>query len=303
LSLVLGLVGPTASGKSELAVRLARALPGAVEIVSCDAVQVYRGLDIGSGKLPLRLRDGIPHHLLDVLDPEDVCTAGRYASLAAAAIREIQARGALPMVVGGSGLYFRALRSGLFPDPTPRSKEMRERLKRLYAHPRGARRLDHLLVRHDPEAAARIPPKDFVRRIRSLEVALLSGHPISQLWEREAPPLPDADWRVAWLDPLRESDGPRIAARVRRMFEQGLPRETERLENRHGDRWHARRAIGYREILAGLPDPEAAIVAATRRFAKRQRTWFRAEAGLRRHAASAGEAEAAILDQFTAPPP
>ncbi len=300
---VLALVGPTASGKSELAVRLARRFPHPLEIVSCDAVQVYRGLDIGSGKLPPSERGGVPHHLLDVLDPEDPCTAGRYAELAAAAIREIRARGAVPLVVGGSGLYFRALRNGIFPDPTPRSPAMRQRLKRLFARPRGALWLSRLLARLDPAAHARVHPKDIVRRARALEVALLAGAPISRLQKGSRPPLPGARWAVAWLDPPREDDGLRIAARVRRMLQSGLERETGELERRHGARWRARNAIGYREIVAGLPDPEPAIVAATRRYAKRQRTWFRAEPDILRHPGRAGDVEGAILDQFLATTP
>ncbi len=271
-----------------------------MEIVSCDAVQVYRGLDIGSGKLLPDARGGIPHHLLDVFEPEDLCTAGRYAGLAATAIRKIHARGALPLVVGGSGLYFRALRSGIFPDPTPRSPALRRRLKRLLAHPRGSRWLARLLARRDPVAHSRIHPKDIARRTRALEVALLAGVPISQLQEGSRPPLPGAAWSVAWLDPSREGDGPRIAARVQRMFRSGLVQEAEGLESRYGDRWHARNAIGYREIVTGLPDPGAAIIAATRRYAKRQRTWFRAEPDIRRHAGRAEEVERAVLDQFLA---
>ncbi len=300
---VLALVGPNASGKSALAVRLAARLPPPVEIVSCDAIQVYRGLDVGSGKLPPAERGGVPHHLLDTLDPDDACTAGRYAEMAAAAIRDVRRRGALPLVVGGSGLYFRALRDGVFEEPAPRSPELRRRLQRLYRSPAGARRLDAMLARRDPGAAARIHARDLVRRVRALEVVLLAGVPITKLQGENRPPLPDAEWRAAWLDPPRETDRARIAARVRSMFGAGLLEEAAALERRHGDRWRARNAIGYREAIAGLPDAEAAIVAASRRYARRQRAWFRAERNVQRHAGDARDVEDAVLAQFLTAPP
>ncbi len=313
--IVLALVGPTASGKSNLAVRLARRLPFPVEIVSCDAFQVYRGLDIGSGKPPFAARGGLRHHLFDTLEPDDPCTAGRYAELAAAAIRGIANRGAIPLVVGGSGLYFRALRDGIFSGPglDPR---LRERLQSLYRRPAGGRWLSRLLARLDPESHRRIHGNDQVRRVRALEVAIASGEPISRLREERRPPLPGACWRVAGLDLPRPELDVLITARVRGMFDSGLVEEVRGLRDRFGDRWPGRFAIGYREVLTALVEAsdaseverslaasEARIVSATRRYARRQRTWFRAEREVRWYPGG-GEDSAvleSVLRQFAAP--
>lgn len=289
---MLALVGPTASGKSALAVRVAASLPFPVEIVSCDAFQIYRELDIGSGKPAPATRARLPHHLFDVLDPDDPCTAGRYADLAAAAVRDIWRRGAVPLVVGGSGLYFRALRDGIFegPDPDPR---LRARLDAIYRRPGGPRWLELLLRRLDPDAHRRIHPHDRVRRVRALEVALAAGEPISRLQATRRPPLGETSWRIAGLDPPRDLLDGRIRARVAAMFETGLVAEARGLRGRYAGSWPGRLAIGYREVLAALagaggPDEVAArledararAVIATRRYAKRQLTWFRAERGI-----------------------
>ena len=325
---VLALVGPTASGKSEAAVRLAFDLPFPVEIVSCDAFQIYRGLTIGAGVLPATERRGVPHHLLGVLAPDDPATAGRYADLAAARLREIRRRGATPLVVGGSGLYFRALREGLFAGPRP-EPELRQRLARISSRRRGGLWLGRLLARLDPEAHRRIHPGDRVRRARALEVALLAGSPISEMRRDRRPPLPEARWRIVGLDPPREVLAARIARRVRAMFASGLVEEAAALERRFGDRWPGRGAIGYREVLAALAEPpsddraaaepapeavpeplrdrlrraESQIVTATRRYAKRQRTWFRAERGVvwLREDPEAPSFRSALLAAFTAP--
>ena len=291
--LVLALVGPTASGKSDLALAVADALPFAVEIVSCDAFQVYRELDIGSGKPSPKMQARRPHHLLDTLEPDDPCTAGRYAGLAASAVREIWRRGAVPLVVGGSGLYFRAIRDGIFegPDPDPR---LRRRLDAIYARPSGARWMERLLARIDPEVHRRVHPNDRVRRVRALEVALAAGEPISRLQATRRPLLPEGRWRVAGLDPARDVLEERIVRRVRGMFAAGLVEEVRGLRDRHPDAWPGRLAIGYREVLAVLAeDParadlanrlvaaEERVVIATRQYAKRQMTWFRAERAVR----------------------
>jgi tRNA dimethylallyltransferase len=304
--LVLALVGPTASGKSDLALAAAEALPFSVEIVSCDAFQIYRELDIGSGKPSPAMRARRPHHLLDALDPGDPGTAGRYANLAASAVRDIWRRGAVPLVVGGSGLYFRALRDGIFegPDPDPR---LRARLEAIYRRPRGPRRLEGLLARLDPEAHRRVHPNDRVRRIRALEVALAAGEPISRLQATRRPLLPEARWRVAGLDPARDELEERIVRRVRGMFVAGLAEEVRGLRDRHPGAWPGRFAIGYREVLAALaedPAPadlaprlravEERVVIATRRYAKRQMTWFRAEREVRWVRGAAGDP--AVLD-------
>ena len=324
---VLALVGPTAAGKSEAAVRLALDLPFPVEIVSCDAFQIYRGLAIGAGVLPGEARRGVPHHLLGVLDPDDPATAGRYADLASAAIRDLRRRGATPLVVGGSGLYFRALRDGLFAGPRP-EPELRRRLARIASRRRGDLWLARLLARLDPETHRALHPSDRVRRARALEVALLAGRPLSALRRARRPPLPEAAWRIVALDPPREALDARIVRRVRAMFAAGLVQEAAALERRFGDRWPGRGAIGYREVLAALaapagsgtpgdptdspaPEPladrlrraESQIVTATRRYAKRQRTWFRAERGVTwfRADPDSPSFRAGLLAAFTAP--
>lgn len=290
--LVLALVGPTAAGKSDLALEVADALPFPVEIVSCDAFQVYRELDIGSGKPSPDMQARRPHHLLDVLEPDDPCTAGRYAELAASAVRDVWRRGAVPLVVGGSGLYFRALRDGIFegPEPDPR---LRARLDAIYRRPSGPRWMGRLLARIDPAAHRRVHPNDRVRRVRALEVALAAGEPISRLQATRRPPLPEARWRVAGLDPPRGLLESRIVRRVRGMFAAGLVEEVRGLRDRYPGEWPGRLAIGYREVLAMLaedPEPgdlaerpgavEERVVIATRRYAKRQLTWFCAERGV-----------------------
>lgn len=309
---VLALVGPTASGKSDLAVRLALDLPFPVEVVSCDAFQIYRGLEIGAGAPSGEARRAVPHHLVGVLEPDDPATAGRYAGLAARAVRAAWARGAVPLVVGGSGLYFRALREGLFSGPAP-DPALRLRLDRLFDRPRGAVRLRRLLARLDPAAHGAIHENDRVRLARALEVALLAGEPISALRAAREVPLPEARWSVAGLDPGSEALDRRIARRVRGMFASGLAGEAAAMEERFGEKWPGRSAIGYREALAALagdPAPEdlparieeaeALTVIATRRYAKRQRTWFRAEPGVRwqRGDPDAPETAAAIRAEF-----
>ena len=285
-------MGPTASGKSDLALQVADSLPFPLEIVSCDAFQIYRELDIGSGKPSPELRARRPHQLLDALDPDDPCTAGRYADLAAAAVRDIWRRGAVPLVVGGSGLYFRALRDGIFEGPVP-DPRLRERLDAIYRRPGGPRWMERLLSRIDPEVHRRVHPNDRVRRIRALEVALAAGEPISHLQATRRPPLPEACWRIAGLDPPRGVVEERIVRRVQGMFAAGLVEEVRRLRDRYPGEWPGRLAIGYREVLGVLAedsDPhdlaellraaEERVVIATRRYAKRQLTWFRAERGV-----------------------
>ncbi len=282
---VLAIVGPTASGKTGLAVRVAERLSFPIEIVSCDAFQIYRGLEIGAGQPAREELAAVRHHLVGVLEPDDPASAGRFAGLAAEAIAGIRRRGAIPLVVGGSGLYFRALRDGVFDGPAV-DLGLRARLRRLDRHPRGRRRLDRMLARRDPDADRRIHRNDRVRRLRALEVALLAGEPISSLRTRRSPPLDRAHWTVVALDPPRDQLATRIAVRVRAMFAAGFVEEALRLHELHGDSWPGRRAIGYREILdertsAGeretTDDLRARVRNATRRYARRQRTWFRAE--------------------------
>jgi tRNA dimethylallyltransferase len=277
---VLAIVGATATGKSALAMALAEELPG--EIVNADALQVYRGFDVGTAKPGPAERARVPHHLIDILDPSERWSAGEFARRARQAIDEIRDRGRNPVVVGGSGLYLRALFEGISPvppgDPEVRS-ELRERLAREGLEPLAAE-----LARADPETAERLAPGDTQRVLRALEVVRASGRTLSS-WIAEQPfgiqriavlrlglTLP----RVLLYD--------RIAERVVRMVEEGWVEEVARLLARGLDPGlPAFQAIGYRQIVRhlnaewSLDDAIADTVKATRRFAKRQETWFRRE--------------------------
>lgn len=280
---IVAIVGPTASGKSDLAIQAARRFAG--EIVSCDSVQVYRGLDIGSGKPSFEDRREIRHHLIDILDLDEEMNAGVFASLAAAAIEDITGRGLLPIVTGGTGLYLTALLKGLFEhggaDP-----EVRARLEAL-AERRGPARLHRLLVKLDPAYAAKTQPSDQVRIVRALEVRFTLGRPFSDA-QQERKPAFIGDALVIGLDPGREELRQRVAARVAGMFEAGLVDETRRALARAaagGFKPRALGAIGYREVAARLTGEGLAahgegevlrdIVIATMQYAKRQMTYFR----------------------------
>jgi tRNA dimethylallyltransferase len=298
---LVAIVGPTASGKTSLALRLARERSG--EIVSCDSLQVYRGLDIGSAKATGEERAGIEHHLLDVADPGEVFSAADYARLARAALDGIRTRGRLPIVAGGTGLYLRALLVGLFAGP-PRDEALRRRLEAL-ADRFGDPRLHRLLGRVDPVAAARISPRDRLRVVRALEVYRATGRPLSDHQRQGAEPLRGYAPLVVGLDPGRAALRAAIEARTRRMLAQGLIDEVKRLLSVGTDpRARPLQAIGYRQALAVLRGEmtvqaaETAIVTTTLRFAKRQMTWFRHQADVRwfPHAEMALEAIKAWLD-------
>lgn len=272
------MAGPTAAGKSALALRLARERGG--EIVSCDSLQVYRGLDVGSAKPTAEERRSVPHHLVDVVDPDGDFSAADYARLARAALREIASRGALPIVVGGTGLYLRALLHGLFEGP-PRDDTLRGRLEGL-ATRFGDARLHRLLARVDPEAAARIAPRDRVRVVRALEVYRLTRRRLSEHHRTAPTALAGFSLRVLVLDPPREALRAAVERRTREMLERGLLAEVAGLlAAGHAPELRPLRAIGYRQaidVLAGRCTPEQAqrdIVTASMRYAKRQRTWFR----------------------------
>lgn len=275
---LLAIVGPTASGKSELALRLAREHEG--EIVSCDSLQVYRGLDIGSAKATAEERREIPHHLLDVVDPGEPFSAADYARLGRRALAGVAERGRLAIVAGGTGLYLRALVEGLFEGPA-RDEGLRDRLDGL-ADRFGTERLHRVLRRVDPAAAARIPPQDRVRVVRALEVLRATGRPISAHHAAPTARLEGFDVMTVGLGPQREELRRRVESRTAHMFERGLLEEVRGLLGRgYEPAMRPLRAIGYRQAVAvvrGEMDPESArrdIVTETMRYAKRQMTWFR----------------------------
>lgn len=274
---MLAIVGPTASGKSAVALAVAEAC--GAEIVSCDSMQVYRGLDIGTAKPTAAERTRVPHHLIDVAEPDEPFSAARYAALADRAIAEIAARGRPVIVVGGTGLYLRALRWGLVDAP-PRDDALRAQLYAEEAARPGA--LHARLAAVDPEAAGRLAPRDLVRVVRALEVHALTGRPISAHHAAHAP-RERHPMQVFVLDPPRDVLDRRIAARTDEMLAAGWVDETRRLAARYGRAVAPLGAVGYREILMFLEGALAeaelrpAIVRATRHYARRQRTWFRKE--------------------------
>lgn len=275
---VVVIAGATATGKTALAVRLARALDG--ELVGADSVQVYRGLDIGSGKpLPAEL-GGVPHHLLDVASPGDEIDAARFAALADRAIEQIAARGRLSIVVGGTGLWIRALVSGLVPTP-PVDPALRARLLD-EARVLGAPALHARLRAIDPEVAARIHENDLVRITRALEIVEQTGARPSALRAAHRTEAPRYEALVAVVEVEEPERTRRIEARVRAMLAAGWIEETQRIVAQHGAGVRALHSVGYREVVAalasGAPIDEAALAAAivrtTRVYARRQRTWW-----------------------------
>ncbi len=281
---LLAILGPTAAGKSALAVTLAVRLGG--EVVNYDSVQVYRGFDVGTGKVPRNERLGIPHHLLDLAEPEEDFTAGDFRRHAEAALAGVRLRGGLPILVGGTGLYLRALLLGLFEGP-PRSETLRERLRAL-ARRRSREFLHRLLARLDPSAAARIHFRDTQKIIRAVEVCVLARRPVSALQAQGRSGLRDFRVIKIGLAPERVALAERINSRVTRMFEGGLLEETRMALKSARDprRVKPLGALGYRQACAvlqnemSLQEAIGSTQAATRQYAKRQMTWFRRESGV-----------------------
>lgn len=275
-------LGPTGSGKSELAIWIAQAVGG--EIVNCDSLQVYRGFDIGTAKVPLAERQGIPHHLIDVIDPAQLFTAGDYARLAEAALREIAGRGRIPVVAGGTGFYLRALLDGLSPGPS-RDEMLRKRLELREENRPGS--LHRILQRLDPTAAGRIHPNDKNKTMRAVEVRLIEGRPLSALFERGRAPLTGFRPIKLGLDPPRELLNARLNARTQALFERGLVDEVRQLLAA-GISSGAKpfESLGYKQALQvvegslGLEQALESTRLETRQYAKRQLTWFRKEQGV-----------------------
>jgi len=281
---LIAVLGPTATGKSALGIAIAERFNG--EIINCDSTAVYRGFDIGTDKVPPHERRGIPHHLIDIADPNEEYTAAEFARDAAAAIADIHCRGKLPILVGGTGFYYRALTRGLFPGPG-KDAELRRRLERI-AERKGVERLHRMLARVDPASAARIQPRDLKRLVRALEVYFQTGKPLTAHFENTVSPL-SKDVQVgavalrmpaAWL-------ADRLAARVDAQFESGLLDEIRMLlasgvppDARPFGGLVYRQAI---EHLRGMRDEAATrnlIAQENRRYARRQLIWFRKEPNL-----------------------
>ena len=277
-------LGPTASGKSALSLALAERLSG--EIVNCDSTAVYRGLDIGTDKPSVAARRGIPHHLIDIAEPTETYTAARYAADAARAVRDIAARGRVPIVAGGTGLYYRALTRGLFPGPA-RDEDVRARLHAIAAR-RGPERLHRWLSRVDPASGQRIQPRDTKRMVRALEVYLLTGRPLTNHFDATEKPLPEFEAVPIALAPDRAVIAGRVARRVDQQFETGIVAEIEGLLAAGVPRdAHAFSGLVYRQVLEmldGVRDEAATralIVQENLRYARRQLIWFRKEPNLR----------------------
>jgi tRNA dimethylallyltransferase len=277
--LLVGVLGPTASGKTALSLAIAERFQG--EIVNCDSVAMYRGFDIGTAKPTAAERARTPHHLIDCVEPSGYMTAGEYARLARQVIEEINAQGHLAIVVGGTGLYLRALLEGLFPGPQ-RSEELRERL-RDRASSRGSIYLHRILSRLDRAAAERIHANDVPKLVRAVEVCLASRHKMTDLWQQGRDALRGFRILRIGLDPDRQALYERINQRAREMFEVGLVEETQRLVDQYGDRAGALGSLGYKQamqLLRGEVTQDQAIQAAQqahRNYAKGQMTWFRRE--------------------------
>ncbi len=265
-------LGPTGAGKSDLALSLAQKYSG--EIVNCDSLQLYRYLDIGTAKVPPGERRGIEHHLIDVLDPDQVFNAADYSRLARPVLASISSRNRLPIVVGGTGFYLRALLDGLSPAPQ-RDEALRARLMERLP------KLHRILNRLDPRAAARIHPNDSNKLIRAVEICLLSRRPLESTFAQAGEGLEGYIPLKIGLDPPRAALVEKLNTRCEQMFQSGLPEELARVRMMgFPDTSKAFESIGYREALLHLTDVLDRTQAisqtqvSTRQYAKRQRTWF-----------------------------
>jgi tRNA dimethylallyltransferase len=285
--LAILILGPTGSGKTALSLALGEQAnldgkPGG-EIVSCDSVAVYRGMDLGSAKPSVEEQRRLPHHLIDVANPDQPFTAGEYSRQARQAMHAIAARGHMPIVTGGTGLYLRALTMGLFAGP-PRQQAIRDRLMR-GLQGKSSNWLHRMLIRLDPVSAERIHPNDAPKLIRALEVCFTAGQPLSQAFESGRDPLTGFRLLRIGLNPPRQALYDRLNQRAIAMFQAGLVEETRNLLAQY-DRVKALDSLGYRQALAAidgtLSESEAIAQAQQghRNYAKRQLTWFRREPGV-----------------------
>ncbi len=281
--MVVAVLGPTASGKSALALALAERYGG--EIINCDSTAVYRGFDIGTDKVPKAEQRGIPHHLVDIVDPTAEYTAAHYARDAARSIRDIHARDALPLLVGGTGLYYRALTRGLFPGPG-KDARLRGRLETV-ASRRGVAFLHRMLQRIDPPSGLRIHPRDLKRLVRALEVFFLTGRPLTAHFAETVKPLPDVEVIAVGLQLPAALTSARVTRRVNAQFDRGLMDELRALLAQGvPERARPFGGLVYRqalELLRGVRDEAATralIAQENRRYARRQLIWFRKEPNL-----------------------
>lgn len=277
--LLVVVLGPTASGKTALSVALAERFGG--EIVNCDSVAMYREFDIGTAKPSAEELVRAPHHLFDFVEPSGYVTAGEYARRARTVLEEIKARGKLPIIVGGTGLYLRALLNGLFPGPE-RSEELRERL-RTRAAEKGSSYLHRLLSRLDSAAAERIHANDVPKVIRAIEVCLASRQKMTEMWAEGRDSLRGFQIHRVGLNPDRDSLYTRINRRAEKMFATGLVEETRQLLEKYGQDIQPIKSLGYKQAVQLIRDEIDATGAlraaqqAHRNYAKRQMTWFRRE--------------------------
>jgi tRNA dimethylallyltransferase len=280
---MVAVLGATATGKSRLGIQIAQLLDG--EIVNCDSTAVYRQFDIGTDKVPVEDRSGIPHHLIDIIDPTEAYSAARYAQDAACTIRAITSRGRMPIVVGGTGLYFRALTRGLFPGPA-RNETLRARLERV-AERRGTPFLHRAVSRIDPRSGRRIQPNDRKRLIRALEVYLLTGRALSDHFAETVSPIGEYDVIALALHLPAEQIAGRVTRRVDEQFARGVVDEVRGiLAGGVPATAHPFTGLVYRqvlELLAGVrneAETRALIVRENRNYARRQLIWFRKEPNL-----------------------
>jgi len=280
---LLAIVGPTATGKSGLGIALAQRFGG--EVVSCDSTAVYRGFDIGTDKVPLSQQGNIPHHMVDVAEPQEEYSAARYAREAAAVIRDISARGRIPILVGGTGLYYRALTRGFFPGPA-RDTALRARLDRIAAR-RGPECLHRWLAKVDRASGERIQARDQKRLVRALEVYCLTGRPLTEHFAETVSPLPEYVVTTIALQIPAEETAARVARRVDEQFARGLLDEVRGLLAAGlPETAHPFTGLVYRQALEhlhGVRDERATrelIVRENRRYARRQLIWFRKEPNL-----------------------